>query len=199
MEPKNLVQANCINFSFHCPAERNFTAENLFLMQFWSPAASNSAHICSGPTKASRMQFLRLRCCNFRDGKTRSSAQANGAKNEMNNFKVRVIKQQWGIIKHQASPHTGIPSIAIPNRSQYSLRYWTIFQQFKTFLLRCPGSVSRFTVELASFFRYFFHRRVARSSVAGAWERVGRALTDWRGFQIKNASYWCTKTATRER
>lgn len=40
----------------------------------------------------------------------------NRAKNAMNNFKVRVIKQQWGIIKHQLYPPTlnrHIKSIAI--------------------------------------------------------------------------------------
>lgn len=45
----------------------------------------------------------------------------------MNNFKVREINQQWGIIKHQAPLST---PIAISNRLQYSRRYSTIFQQF---------------------------------------------------------------------
>lgn len=51
----------------------------------------------------------------------------NFARPAMNNLKVRVIKQQWGIIKHQASRHQSDPP---SNLLQYSLRYSAIFQQF---------------------------------------------------------------------
>lgn len=49
------------------------------------------------------------RCCSF-------TRKMRRAKNAMNNFKVRVIKQQWRIIKHHATPTVTGPSIATSNR-----------------------------------------------------------------------------------
>lgn len=111
--------------TLHCSEGVEKNSRKKHRMQFWSPLELDYAlHICgiAEPEK----EFL----CNFVSGFCAISREiekklSNG-KNAMNNFKVQAIKQQWGIIKHQAALSSH--SIAISNRAtQCSLRYWTIF------------------------------------------------------------------------
>lgn len=153
------------SFFIHCPSLLYFTArkrsgekrgQKSVLMQFWSPSVSNSSHMWREIARNFYAIFIPCFCCSCR--------QKRNAKNAMNNFKVRVIKQQWGIIKHQASP------LSAPSIFRYQIDGNVLFVIAQIF------SGNFFSIAL---FRYFF-------SPFGAWKC--NALVGGRGFQIKNAS-----------
>lgn len=103
-------------FFNHCPS---YISAKECVQCIPDPHWHQIAYICDMHT-AKSFAFS----CNFHStavflGKCTSEKQKNAksiAKNvAMNNFKVRVIKQQWGIIKHQARP------VHPPPQSRYQI------------------------------------------------------------------------------
>lgn len=98
----------------------------------------------------------------------------------MNNFKVRAIKQQWGIIKHQppSTPNHDIKSIAI---------FSSLLDNFSAILSFFPF-VSRNGTK--RFFRYL--------STIGRMAMLALGVSERRGLQIKNASNDAQNSVTRK-